>query len=130
MPLHKIHARKPELYQVLPAIHNLTSADTTSKVGTNKGGLRVPIELLKDLDKSNDTTKAEEYLVKVLNKSTPCTTYEEYGLDVYHHAKRALAMADHPPTSTGIAAHIMRARYATKLVSNSLSHIHKSDTFP
>ena len=33
-------------------------------------------------------------------------------------------MADLPPTSTGIAAHIIRARYATNLVSNSLSHIY------
>ena len=33
-------------------------------------------------------------------------------------------MADHPPTSTLIAAHIMRSRYATKLVSNSLSRIY------
>ena len=63
VPLHKIHARKPELCKVLPAVHNLTGADTTSKVGTNKGGLKVPIELLEDLDKSDDTTKAEEYLV-------------------------------------------------------------------
>ena len=62
VPLHKIHTRKPELCKILMAIHNLTGADTTSKVGTNKGGLKSLTELLKDLDKSDDTTKAEEYL--------------------------------------------------------------------
>ena len=46
VPLHKIHARNSELCKALPAIHNLTSVDTTSKVGTNKGGLKAPTELL------------------------------------------------------------------------------------
>ena len=122
VPLHKIHARKPELCKVLLAIYNLTGEDTTSKVGTNKGGLKAPTELLVDLDKSDDNTKAEEYLVKVLNKSSPCTTFDEYRQDVNH--QRALGITNLPPTSIGIVAHIMRARYTTKLVSNSLSHIY------
>ena len=60
VPLHKFHARKPELCKVLLAIHNLTGVDSTSKVSTKKGGLKAPTELLKDFDKSDDTTKVKE----------------------------------------------------------------------
>ena len=37
-----------------------------------------------DFDKSDDTSKANEYLVKVLSKSSSCTTFDECRQVVYH----------------------------------------------
>ena len=50
---------------MLPAIHCLTGADTTSKVGTTRSALKGRMERLKELDCSEDFFKAEEYLVSV-----------------------------------------------------------------
>ena len=121
--LYKIHVRKPELCKVLLAIHNLTGVVAMSKVGTKKGGLKAPTELLKEFDKSDDTTKAVEYLVKMLNKSLSSTTFGEYRQDIYHHSKSALAMAELSPTSTGIAAHHV-GKIRHEACQQLLSHIY------
>ena len=125
VPLHNIHARKPELCKVLLAFCNLTSEDTTSKVGTKKGGLKAPTELLMDFDISDDTLKAKEYLVKVLSKSRHAQLLMNIGK--ISIIVRSLVMTILPPTSTGMVADIMRSRYARSLsatlsVTYTVSH--------
>ena len=88
IPLHTIHRCNPELCRVLPAIHCLTGAYTTSKVGTKKSALKGRIELLKDFDCSEDFFKAEEYLVSVLSMSKSSKTFNEYRKSSTYTVKR------------------------------------------
>ena len=55
--------------------------------------------------------------MKVLKNATTCTSMDELGHRNYHRSKTSLEKL--PPTSHAIKAHILRAYYATYVMTNT-----------
>ena len=68
----------------------------------------------------NDIETVESYLVQVYKKGTSCTTMDELRDYNYRHSK-VVSLEQLPPTSYATKAHILRAYYATYVMTTILS---------
>ena len=112
---------------MLPAVHSLTGCDYCSKFGTKLSSLKAsPETYLKDFGTMNDIEKqialSEEHLVKVVKKPSTFKATDRLRDYLYHHAKCQYLT----PTSYAIRMHILRAFYATNLMTNILFKTSKS----
>lgn len=128
--LHELAASlSRDVCEVLPAVHSLTGCDYTSKVGSKKAAIECnPIYYLKSfgtitggLSLEGQICKAEEYLVQVLKRNTACKTMDELRIWMYHHRK-GRSLVELPPTSHATRAHILRAFFATSVMTTLLDH--------
>lgn len=110
------------MYKVLPAVHQLTGCDITSKLGTKAAGLKAEPEVyLKDFGKDPeniDVELIEEHLVQVYKPGASMKTLDELRYHLYHHSKKAITGL--PPTSRATEGHILRAFHGTCLQMHCL----------
>ena len=72
-----------DMCKVLPALHNLTGCDMTSKVGTKCSGMKAnPVQFLVRFGRSmspndSDIAQAEAFLLQVLQNGAPNGTMDE-----------------------------------------------------
>ena len=130
LPLHILAARLgPSLCSVLVEVHVLTGDDALSKIGTKHAAFACePEKYLTYFAESHDfndelAEKVEEYLVRVwasAGRKTPSKTFDQLRLE--HHIKVATPkpLAQLPPTSNVIRAHIQWAFYVVYNVLNLL----------
>ncbi len=120
-------AGKPEtdLCKVLPAVHNLTGCDVTSKVGTKAAALKAhPMQYLDGFGMNayqDDFHKIEEYLVQVMKIGTQLKTMDALRYYTYHRSKN-MPYSDLPPTSRSLFAHIQRSLYVTFIQMNCMEN--------
>ena len=128
LALHELAASlSRDICEVLPAVHSLTGCDYTSKVGSKKAAIECnPAYYLKSFGTIKDgwslerqIGKAEEYLVQVLKRNTACKTMDELRIWMYHHHK-GRSLDELPPTSHAARAHILRAFFATNVMTTLL----------
>jgi len=108
--------------KILIALHMLTGADTTSKLGTKSAALKAKPEMyLAEFGHDPESINlplVEEYLVKVLRIPDSAKTMDDARFHAYHHSSKALT--ELPPTSRMTVAHIYRAFYGTYIQQNCL----------
>ena len=111
------------LCRVLPAMHQLTGSDSTSKFGTKAGAMKAKPELYLDTfgtDRDDmNLDKVEEYLVHVIKPGVPFKTMDELRYYLYLQSKKTIAKL--PPTSRATKDHIYRAFYGTYLQLHCLN---------
>ena len=128
IPIHTLAERMgPELCDMLPAMHDLTGCDATSKVGTKVSGIKqLPkadlVNFGKDprvFDVDDMLIKGENYLIQVIKPGSLCKSMDELRHDLYHHSK-SKSFVDLPPTSFEIRGHCLRAVYNTYMYRYAL----------
>ena len=122
--VHRIGAiMGPIMCKVLPAGHQLSGCDTTSKFGTKQTALKVsPDHYLSEFGQDPndiDLNLVEEYLVQVLKPGTPLKTLNDLRYHLYHHSKKTLD--ELPPTSQVAKEHILRPFYGTHIQVQDLT---------
>ncbi|KAL7296570.1 hypothetical protein TKK_0010001 [Trichogramma kaykai] len=113
-----------EFYSVLPALHHLTGADYTSKIGTKYSAIRAdPITYLKTFAHDISEAKieesldnAEQFLLRVLRKKHLSFDFLRKKM---HFA--FVLPTELPATSASIRLHARRAFYATYMQINLLN---------
>jgi hypothetical protein len=115
VPLHILHARLgPLMCTVLPAVHNLTGCDITSKIGTKKAALKAdPVAYLQGFGATAPLTPsviqyAEQYLVHVVDAGSNSSNFLELRAHQFHFSK-STSHQNLPPTTQGLEPHVYRA---------------------
>ena len=129
IPLHTL-ARKLgyQLCKVLIAVHNITGADYTSKVGTKLSALKAkPTSYLQQFGKLGPTkdfeeqlSQAEAYICQVLKPGTALKSVNKLRSWLYYHSKSTTLQAL-PPSGSSLRAHICRSYYVTNQVCSILT---------
>ena len=121
VPIHLLYQVIPhQLINVLPAIHALTGADTTSKIGTKTAILRKSIEL--DGISSFGKTELNENMIEAAEKvllhligHPECNTFDELRLQQYFDSRRDLSLKTIVCCFMTIELHIKRAHLQANL---------------
>lgn len=131
IPIHTLANKLgQDLCKVLPAVHNLTGSDYTSKFGTKAASLKAnPTELLQGFGKDPNSPdlrhlmeKAETFLAHVYKRGNHgINKMDDMRYHLYHHSGSTLL--DLPPTSFATNGHILRAFYATYMQISCLEYI-------
>ena len=123
-PLHKlVHKLGAELVQHLPAIHALTGADTTSKVGTKKGILKQSALFNEHLNGFGTSPLTETMILsceKLLTKSkmaqiSQAESFDDLRLQSKNTHAKSLDFTKTPCSSTALREHIKRSYLQTNL---------------
>ena len=117
VPLHTFHERLGhDLCSVLPALHNLTGCDISSKIGTKKAAIKADPEIhLQGFGTTAPITtaiiqQAEKYLVNVVDAKSKARNFQELRANQFYFCE-ASTHQNLPPTSEGLKPHIQRAYY-------------------
>ena len=119
---------RPNLINVLPALHALTGCDTTSKIGTKLPPTKLlnSFSLIENFGKlplnADMILKAEKFLVHCLLKSSEkkICTFDELRYEFYHNNLVDTNLTKLPCTSGSIVHHIKRAYYQCYLWLNAI----------
>ena len=104
---------------VLPAIHALTSCDTTNTIGRKTAALKIGetdrSEMLISFGKEPLTwdviEAAEKFLAAYISNKSGAETFDELRYKLYHFNSVTFDLEKLPLTSTSIEKHIKRAYY-------------------
>ena len=125
VPIHLLHSLVPDsLISVLPAVHALTGADTTSKIGAKTAVLKksVDLEYIKSFGKaelSEDMIKsAEKFLLQLLGQSE-LNTFDELRVRQYFDSRKDLSLKTIVCCSMTLELHIKRAHLQANLWYNA-----------